>query len=283
MLRVLRAELLKLRRARTVMWTVVVVAFFASMSAWGAETWAPDAPVTWVGTLASGTVWLAGWWGVLIFGLATAHLFGGEFSDGTAPAMLTAPITRSRFIVAKLAVLALWVLALTLVSVVAHIVIAALQGADGFTWRYVGENVCDSLLVALLLYLTLPVVALVAMIGRGLIAPMIFSTAMTVAGWTFGFLGWSRWNGRAFAEVASRNVLRGLRSYLGSVREAADGTVLAAESRNRRAGLNMRPPCRNPVMTGTGMPPGARNMAAPRFHRGLAMPPGAVNRFSCTF
>ncbi len=52
---------------------------------------------------------------------------------------------------------------------------------------------CDSLLVALLLYLTLPVVALVAMIGRGLIAPMIFSTAMTVAGWTFGFLGWSRW------------------------------------------------------------------------------------------
>lgn len=193
MLRVLRAELLKLRRARTLVWTVAVVIFFASMSAWGAETWAPDAPVTWAGTLTSGTVWIAGWWGVLVFGLAAAHLFGAEFSDGTAPAMLTAPIPRSRFVAAKLIVLALWVLALTLASVVAHVAIAALQGADGFAWRLIAENVRDSLLVALLLYLTLPLVALVSMLGRGLLAPMLFSTAMTVAGWTAGFLGWSRW------------------------------------------------------------------------------------------
>ena len=193
MLRVLRAELLKLRRAKTVVWTVVVVAFFASMSAWGAETWAPDAPVTWAGTLTSGTVWLAGWWGVLVFSLAAAHLFGAEFSDGTASGMLTAPVPRSRFVAAKLLVLALWVLLLTLVSIGAHIAIAVLQGADGFAWRLVGENLRDSLLVALLLYLTLPVVALVSMLGRGFIAPMLFSTAMTVAGWTAGFLGWSEW------------------------------------------------------------------------------------------
>jgi ABC-2 type transport system permease protein len=193
MLRVLRAELLKLRRARTVVWTVVVVAFFASMSAWGAETWAPDAPVTWAGTLTSGTVWLAGWWGVLVFSLAAAHLFGAEFSDGTASGMLTAPVPRNRFVAAKLVVLALWVLALTFVSVTAHIAIAAFQGADGFAWRLIGENVRDSLLVALLLYFTLPAVALVSMLGRGFLAPMLFSTAMTVASWTAGFLGWSEW------------------------------------------------------------------------------------------
>jgi hypothetical protein len=34
------------------------------------------------------------------------------------------------------------------------------------------------------------------------------------------FLSWSRWNGRAFSEVATRNVLRSLRSFLASVREA---------------------------------------------------------------
>jgi hypothetical protein len=46
------------------------------------------------------------------------------------------------------------------------------------------------------------------------------------------FLGWSRWNGKAFVEVASRNVLRGLAAYLASVREA-----LLAADRGRLAEL----------------------------------------------
>ena len=41
------------------------------------------------------------------------------------------------------------------------------------------------------------------------------------------FLSWSRWNGRAFTEVATRNVLRGLAGYLAAVREA----LLAGDSR----------------------------------------------------
>jgi hypothetical protein len=34
------------------------------------------------------------------------------------------------------------------------------------------------------------------------------------------FLSWSRWNGKAFVEAATRNVLRSLAGFLGSVREA---------------------------------------------------------------
>jgi hypothetical protein len=42
------------------------------------------------------------------------------------------------------------------------------------------------------------------------------------------FLSWSRWNGRAFTEVATRNVLRGLAGYLATVRE----TLLAGDRRH---------------------------------------------------
>ncbi len=62
------------------------------------------------------------------------------------------------------------------------------------------------------------------------------------------FLSWSRWNGKAFVEAASRNVLRSLAGYLASVREAllaADRgrlVELAAEGRElarlRARGLN---------------------------------------------
>jgi hypothetical protein len=51
------------------------------------------------------------------------------------------------------------------------------------------------------------------------------------------FLTWSRWNGRGFADVQTRNVLRNLAGFLGSVREqllAGDRrrlVELAAEAR----------------------------------------------------
>ncbi len=46
------------------------------------------------------------------------------------------------------------------------------------------------------------------------------------------FLTWSRWNGKAFVEAATRNVLRSLAGFLGSVREA-----LLAGDRRRLAEL----------------------------------------------
>jgi len=65
------------------------------------------------------------------------------------------------------------------------------------------------------------------------------------------FLTWSRWNGRAFVDAATRNVLRGLAGFLASVREAllaadrhrlTELTELAADGRElarlRARGLN---------------------------------------------
>ena len=138
-------------------------------------------------------MFMAGWWGVLAFSLAAAHLFGAEFSDGTVASIFTTPIRRECFAIAKLLVLAVWVLALTLVSVGALMAVATLQGASGFSWALVRTSLSDSLMVALLLYLTLPIVAFVSMLGRGYLAPMLFASAMMTASWTCGFLGWARW------------------------------------------------------------------------------------------
>jgi len=50
------------------------------------------------------------------------------------------------------------------------------------------------------------------------------------------FLTWSRWNGKAFADVQTRNVLRNLAGFLGSVRE-----LLLAGDRRRLAELGIEP------------------------------------------
>jgi hypothetical protein len=107
--------------------------------------------------------------------------------------MLTTPMRREYFLAAKFIVLAVWVLVLVFVSVGSHVLTAAVQSADGFSWSLLRHTVQDNLKVALLLYLTLPLTALISMLGRGYLAPMLFSTAVLTAGWSCGFLGWARW------------------------------------------------------------------------------------------
>jgi ABC-2 type transport system permease protein len=192
-LRVLKAEFLKLRRAKVVLWTAATVVFFATFNVWGAEIWSPGVTSTWENTLGSSAMFMAGWWGILIFGLAAAHLFGAEFSEGTAAGMLTTPVRREYFLAAKFIVLAAWVLVLVLVSVGSHVLAATIQGATGFSWSLLWHAARVNLEVALLLYLTLPLTAFISMLGRGYVAPMLFSTAVMTASWSCGFLGWARW------------------------------------------------------------------------------------------
>ena len=90
-------------------------------------------------------------------------------------------------------VLAAWVLGLALLSLAAQAVYAAVLGLDGFSWAEAARCVTISLKVALLTYATLPCVALLAMVGRGYLAPMVYSALAAFFGVALAEAGWSRW------------------------------------------------------------------------------------------
>jgi len=193
-LRALRAELLKLNRSKAVWGTVAIVTMFGLLTV--VVTRFEDLSLrhaTWRETLVLAPQFMAGWWGLLVFGMAAAALFGSEFGDGTAASMLTTPIRREYFVVAKMIVLALWSAALAALAVATQMVAAFLLGADGFAWSYVAQRTGDSLLVAFMIYMTLPIVALISMVGRGYLAPMLYSSALTALCLAATFLGWERW------------------------------------------------------------------------------------------
>lgn len=194
MLRVLRAEITKLKRAKVFVWSVAIVVLFALLSYWTVQLGdTSDATITWDGLLTGSPMYMAGWWGILVFGMAAAHLFGAEFSDGTAETLLTTPIRRETIVTAKLLVLAGWVGVLAVVSIASHLAAAAALHASGFSWALVREASADTLQVAFMLYLTLPVIALVSMAGRGYMAPMLFSSVLLAFNLAFTFLGWAEW------------------------------------------------------------------------------------------
>lgn len=203
MMRALRAEFLKLKRSRTLLWTALVVVAYAAVStvmanafkdpkiveniaaAGGAFSKAAAAGLyglNWTNQLRNIVQGIGGSWGVLTFSFATAYVFGREYKEGTARNMLTVPLRREYIVVAKMVVVACWVFGLMLLSFALHSVGFLLLGIDGFAWKHVATALVDALKVTFLIYLTLPLVAWIAMAGRGYLRAMIFAFAMMMVG-----------------------------------------------------------------------------------------------------
>ena len=198
MMRVLGAEFLKLKRSRMPLWSGLIVLVAGSLGlavlpvlsdpaiqtqiAKGGGVFAKAVAAgaygpTWANYLRIGLQGMSGSWGVLTFGFVTAYLFGREFKEGTAKTMLALPLRREYFVLAKMLVLAAWVLCLGALSVLVTMGSAVALGAGGFAWTHVLKNVIDTLGVTVLLYLTLPLVAWFAMLGKGYLPPMLYSLA----------------------------------------------------------------------------------------------------------
>jgi ABC-2 type transport system permease protein len=199
MMRALRGELLKLRRSKMPLWSALIVVVAGGLglavlpvlgdAATQAKIAVGGGPfakavaaggydLTWVNVLRTGAQGMSGSWGLLAFGLVTAYLFGREFTEGTAQTMFTLPVRREAFVLAKLIVLAGWVACMGVLTVLVSMGVAAALGADGFAWAHVRANLVDTLRAIAPLYLTLPLVALFAMRGKGYLQPMLYSLAV---------------------------------------------------------------------------------------------------------
>jgi ABC-2 type transport system permease protein len=192
MLRALTAELLKLKRSSLPLWTGLIV-LMAPLFAHEFTKSVPGVHVTWAAFMRIGPALLASWYGTVLFGLVTAYVFGREYSEGTAKEMLTLPIRRECFVAAKTAILVAWLLGLTLLSVAVQAGGAAIVGIDGASWAVATECLGVSLKAALLIFATLPVVALLAMRGKGYLAPLAYSGVAATLGLGLAEAGWTRW------------------------------------------------------------------------------------------
>jgi ABC-2 type transport system permease protein len=200
MMRALAAEFFKLKRSRMPLWTALVVLacsgilglailpvlFDPKMHAKliaGGGVFAKAVALgfydaTWPNCLRVGLQGMTGSWGIMTFGLVTAYLFGREFKEGTANTLLTLPVRREYVVLAKMVVLAVWLLGLGALSILLMMGVGAVLGTPGFAWTYVFKNAGDTLAAVSLLYATLPFVAWFAMSGRGYLRPMLFSLVL---------------------------------------------------------------------------------------------------------
>lgn len=194
MWRALIAEVTKLRRASLPLWTLVTIVVGPALSnVFATSQQAESGRLSWIEFFGLGPMAMGTWYGILLFGLITAFLFGREYAEGVAPTVLTVPMRREHLVFAKLIVLAVWIVALAVVAVAVQAAWATLLGLDGFAWAPFWTSVGEMFTVALLIFLTLPLVALLAVAGKGVFAPMIFSAFGFSAGMIGGIAGWGGW------------------------------------------------------------------------------------------
>lgn len=198
MLRALRAEFFKLKRCTLPVWTGLAVLLFPLIVLAPAGMYdAAARRVGWLTFMRSGPQMIASGYGFLLFGLAAAYLFGMEYSEGTAKQMLSAPVRREYLVLAKVTVLAVWILGLTLLALGAQAGYAFALGLKGFGWPAISAALGDGLAVSLLIFCTLPLIALLAVLGKGYLAPMVASAALASVGLALaeaGCAGWFPWS-----------------------------------------------------------------------------------------
>ncbi len=199
MMRALAAEFGKLKRARMLLWTALIIVGYTSI---GLATFpvvedlvasmpaGPDAAVNpfvaadltvinWENAVRFIAMGVSGAWGILLLSLITAYVFGRDLREGTDISSATLPVRREAFVAAKMVVIAVWAVALGVLAVFAQVgVDLFFLGIDGFRWAYVWGALGDTLLAMLPLYLTLPLVAWLSLTRKGYLRPMLFALVM---------------------------------------------------------------------------------------------------------
>jgi ABC-2 type transport system permease protein len=107
--------------------------------------------------------------------------------------MFTLPVRREYFVLAKALIALAWILCLTALALLAQAAYAAALGLHGASWGEALSCAREGLAVALLIFGTLPIVVLLAMRGRGYLAPMVYSAVKAAVGLGLAEAGWGAW------------------------------------------------------------------------------------------
>jgi len=131
--------------------------------------------------------------GMLLLAFIVAYIFGREYTEGTAKNLLALPVGRHWFALAKLVVAAVWWAILVVSGLAEALALGAALGLPDFSATLAVTAVHDALLAAAIAYLLVPVVAWIAMLGRGYLPPLGFALAMLALGNVFSHTGWAAW------------------------------------------------------------------------------------------
>jgi len=157
--------------------------------------------------------------GMVLFSIITIWVFGREFSDHTVKELLALPTSREAIITAKLIVIALWSLVITLLILGISLVVGKLVVIPGWSTELFQTSFTGIIGTALLTLPLISFVALLASTGRGYMPPFAWVFLTLILANLSAILGWGDWFPWAVPALFSgatgqRAEVLGLHSYV---------------------------------------------------------------------
>ena len=131
--------------------------------------------------------------GLILFSIIVAWVFGREFSDRTTKELLALPTPRWKIIAAKLLIIALLPLTITLLIFLIGLGIGTAVDIPGFSPALLRSSFGTLLLIASLTIMLMPVVAFIASVGRGYLPPFGWAFLTMALAQIAAVMGWGDW------------------------------------------------------------------------------------------
>jgi ABC-2 type transport system permease protein len=131
--------------------------------------------------------------GMIFLSFIVVFVFGREYIEGTAKNMLTLPVPRRYFALAKFIVSAAWFALLSLWLLPLGFAVGAALGLPGFDPLFFWRMAAKILASCLMCFAVCPLVAWIAVATRGYFAPLGYAIFTLVLASVFGHTGWAPW------------------------------------------------------------------------------------------
>ena len=112
--------------------------------------------------------------GIIGFGFVTAWVFGREYTEQTIKDMLALPVSRTSIVISKFLVVFIWCFLLSIVLFITSVIIGKLIHIPDWTGDIFAKSTYKFFTTSFFTLLLSTIVALIAGIGRGIIAPLGF-------------------------------------------------------------------------------------------------------------
>ncbi|OYD07139.1 ABC transporter permease [Paludifilum halophilum] len=118
--------------------------------------------------------------GVPLYGVIAAYLFHREYAEGTLKNLLTIPVSRMGLILSKWALLALWIMALTLISCGWTYIFGLVGPFEGWSTNLLVESFNQFVTSGILLWLLTPPMILVTYLFKSYVTTIVFTIIITM-------------------------------------------------------------------------------------------------------
>lgn len=125
-------------------------------------------------------MYMSAMFAVLLFAIIISYLFGREYNEHTLKTMLTIPISRGKFLMSKYVMFLVWIVILTVVTMLSATIFGFIAGLGGFTIGLFADSFAQLLYANVLLFLTFSPFVFVSLFITNMVPAMVGGAGLSL-------------------------------------------------------------------------------------------------------